>query len=83
VAHEVLERVRLAVLLAHEQQRHVAREQEQRRRELLALERHERGEALAERAVAHLVVVLRRDDERERAMPVEARRPCRRSRCPE
>ncbi len=63
MAHEVEERARLAVLLAHEQERHVRREEDERGREPQAFERHQAREPLAERAVADLIVVLREHDE--------------------
>src|SRR6266853_1700767 len=59
VAHEVEKWPGLAVLLSHEEQRHVRRQQQQSGAELLCFEGDERGETLATRAVAHLIVVLR------------------------
>ena len=59
VAREVVERRGLAVLLAHEQQRHERREQHQRRRQLGGLRVDQRGQPAAAGPVADLVVVLR------------------------
>ena len=59
VAHEVRERRRLAVLLAHEEQRDERGEQDGRGRDLGAAGPGERLESLTPGAVADLVVVLR------------------------
>src|SRR5690606_10440879 len=63
VADEVLEGRRFAVLLAHEDQGQEGREQQQRPGQLLLLEAEQAAEALAQQTVAHLIVVLNRDDE--------------------
>src|SRR5215211_5295641 len=59
VVGEELERARLAVLLAHEDERRRAREEHGAQRDAVLLGR----EAIADRAVAYLVVVLRAGDE--------------------
>ena len=58
VGRDVRERVRLGVLLAHEQHRHVRQGEQQRRGGLACLERGEVGQPVPGRAVADLVVVL-------------------------
>ena len=73
---EVQERRGLAVLLAHEEQRHERREQHDAGGELGALEVDDRDSRSPSAAVADLVVVLREDDE---VRPGEARRRARRA----
>ena len=63
VAGEILEGLRLAVLLAHEEERHEGREEHRRRRQFLPLIRDDVAEAVARRAVADLIVILGADDE--------------------
>src|SRR5712691_8417749 len=63
VADEVLERLGRGPLLALEEQGERGRERGQRRGDAQAAGRSERGQPLAARAVADLVVVLRRDHE--------------------
>src|SRR5262249_52461168 len=63
VVGEVQKGARGGELLAHEQQRRLGREQQQRRRGAVERGRDEVGEPLAQGAVADLVVVLGREDE--------------------
>ena len=63
---EEAERLGRAPLLAHEQERDVGREQEDRLHRLDRLGRRQSGDPLAERAVADLIVILDEGDERDR-----------------
>src|SRR5262245_59869284 len=60
---EELKRRRLAVFLAHEQERDRGRRQQQPGRQLHPLERCDRAQPVAQRAVADLIVILYADDE--------------------
>ena len=70
VVGEELERPPLAVLLAHEEERDLRREQRQRRADAELV----RGGPVAEGAVADLVVVLRADDEPAARLALELAR---------
>src|SRR5947208_7717860 len=63
MAHEVQERIRLPVFLTHEDQRHIRRQQQQRRAEPKLLGGDNGGQTITGRAIADLIVVLSRDDE--------------------
>src|SRR5918999_5566711 len=58
VAHKILKGIRLAVLLAHEQQRHVRRQQEQCSRKPALPKPDRRCEAIADGAISDLIVIL-------------------------
>ena len=60
VADEIIERVGFAVFLAHEQQRHVGRQDAGSGNDAQHFVAHLRRKPVAEQAVAHLVVVLRK-----------------------
>src|SRR5687768_2203461 len=77
VAHEVLKGIRLTVLLAHEEQRNVWGQEQERGREPAFRQAHQRGDAIAERTVAHLIVILNADHE-----PVRGNAGCRRAMAP-
>ena len=63
VVDEVGERLRLSVLLAHEEQRHEGREERGGRREPDAIRVDDRRQAITERPVPDLIVVLGAHDE--------------------
>ena len=66
---EILKRHRLAIFLAHEQQRDIGAQQDRGRGHFEGLERRQRGEAVAERAVPDLIMILREDNELRGASP--------------
>src|SRR5690348_5395620 len=59
VTDEILKRSRFPVLFAHEEQRHKRREQHRARRELQFFEADDGGKTISQRAIPHLIVVLR------------------------
>ena len=63
MAHEIRKGVRLAVLLPHEDERDVRRQQQQRGGEPELVGRDHGRQAVANGAIADLIVVLNRDDE--------------------
>ncbi|MDR8969313.1 hypothetical protein FEP58_05702 [Burkholderia multivorans] len=66
IVGEELERLRAAVFFAHEQQRDLRRQQQQRGQRAQRVVVRERAQPLAERAIADLVVVLQERHERGR-----------------
>src|SRR6266704_3641119 len=62
VADEVLERRRLSVFIAHEEQRHEWREQHDTRSQFVRLEGDKPARPLSHHTIAYLIVVLREYD---------------------
>jgi hypothetical protein len=63
VAHKVLEGSGFPIFFSHEQKRHIRGEEYYASGQLSGLERDQPAQALASRAVSHLVVILGKDHE--------------------
>src|SRR5579863_3155379 len=60
VAHEIQKWCALAILLAHEEQRNIRSEQNHAGSKLQLFERRRLSQAIAEQAIADLIVILRK-----------------------